>query len=339
MTLTQLKYLLAIVDANLNITVAAEGVNASQPAISRQIKVMEEELGFQLFVRRGKALDSLSPAGAEVVARARTIMAEAASIRALAENQRRESRGELVIATTQTQARFALPQALKRLKAAYPEVSVRIEMFADAERAQAARQDADVLIASAMDWPQTQDLAIPLYRWRRVAMAPKGHPLTTGPLPLTLAELAAYPLIGYESALGSHRQVAEAFARAGAPAQFAYTAHDTEVIKTFVRSDLGVGLVAEMATEAEESGLAALPVGGLPSCTAYALLRRDRVARDYVLDLLGHLAPQVPRREIVRALQPGSPPLSATAPDWRAWRAAATPKERPGRRGGGRPAA
>ncbi|HKP77588.1 MAG TPA: LysR substrate-binding domain-containing protein [Phenylobacterium sp.] len=320
MTLAQLRYLVAIIDANLNITLAAERVNATQPGISKQLKVLEEELGFQIFIRKGKALERLSPAGAQVVERSRRILAEAANIRTLAENHRQEPKGELVIATTQTQARFVLPRALKTLKAGYPDVSVRINMFADAGRAEIAKQDADILIASSVEWPHTPDLVVPLYNWDRVAVAPLDHPLAKLGRPLTLQDLAEHPLIGYESALGSHARVAEAFARANAPANFAYAAHDTEVIKTFVRSGFGVGLLAEMAMEEADADLTKLPVSGLPSCTAYALLRRDRVARTYVLDLLSEVAPHVNRREIVRALQPGSEPFLVKAPDWRAWK-------------------
>lgn len=332
MTLAQLRHLVAIIDADMNITLAADRVNATQSGLSKQLKVLEEALGFQIFIRRGKALVGLSPAGVQVVERARAILADAANIRTLAENHRREPKGELVIATTQTQARFVLPQALKGLRASYPDVTVRINMFADAERAQAAKQDADILIASSMDWPRTPDLVIPLYRWERVAVAPLDHPLAALGRPLTPRDLSAHPLIGYESALGSHAHVAEAFARAGAPARFAYSAHDVEVIKTFVRSGLGVGLLAEIAVIDDDDDLARLPIQGLPGCTAYALLRRDRVARTYVLDLIADLAPHIPRREVVRALRPGSPGLSATAPDWRSWKASAEGSDRAGLR-------
>jgi LysR family cys regulon transcriptional activator len=319
MTLAQLRYLLAIVDANLNITVAAQRVNATQPGISKQLKLLEEELGFQIFVRRGKSLERVSAAGAQVVERARVILSEAANIRTLAANHRQDSVGELVIATTQTQARFVLPPALKLLKTHSPDVSVRLNLFADAERSLSARQDADLLVASSMEWPQTADLVVPLYRWRRVAVVPADHPLAAVDKPLTLAQLAAYPLIGYESALGSHASVAAAFANAGSPAQFAYAAHDTEVIKTYVRTGLGVGLLAEMAATDEED-LVRRPVEGLPVCYAYALLRRDRVARDYVVDFVAALAPHVSRRELVRGLQPGGRSPASTAPDWREWR-------------------
>ena len=113
MTLTQLRYIVAIVDAGLNITLAAERVHATQPGVSRQLKQLEDELGFQLFLRKGKSLDSITSAGAQVIARARVILAEAANIRALAANLRSDDDGELVIVTTHTQARFVLPGAIE----------------------------------------------------------------------------------------------------------------------------------------------------------------------------------------------------------------------------------
>lgn len=321
MTLAQLRYLLAIIDSDLNITLAAERANATQPGLSKQLKMLESELGFQIFIRKGKKLERLSPAGKQVVERGRLIMAEIASIRAIAENHRQEPRGELVIATTQTQARFVLPNALKLLKANYPEISVRINLFTDAERAEVARQDADILIASSMEFPQTSDVVVPLYRWERVVVSLPDHPLAQHEQPLDLSRLAAYPLIGHETAFGSHAHVADAFSKAGSPAQFAYTAHDTEVIKTFVRLGLGVGLLAEMTVHGADTDLAKLGIDGLPHCTAYALLRRDRVVRTCVLDLLAGLAPHVSRRDILNALEPGSAPLEAKALDWRDWKA------------------
>jgi LysR family cys regulon transcriptional activator len=323
MTLTQLRYLIAIVDARLNMTLASDLVHATQPAISKQVKLLEEELGFQIFARYGKSLAKLSPAGAQVIERARVILAEAANIRSLAANERRESAGELVIATTQTQARFVLPPALKRLKETWPEVSVRLNLFADLGQSVQANEGADLMIASAGLRPQTHDIVIPLYRWRRVAVAPKDHPLAVLGRPLSLADLAEQPLIGYESPLGSHSSATAAFTAAGLSAQFAYAAHDTEVIKAYVRAGPGVGLVAEMTSGDED--LVRLPVDGLPPCETYAILPRDRVARDYVINSW-----------------PASRPISAAG----TWSAASIPaaarrrwaQRRPGATGSARPA-
>lgn len=305
LTLTQLRYLVAIVDAKLNITLAAERVNATQPGISKQLKLLEQELALQIFLRRGKSLVQVSPEGAQIIERARVILSEAENIRAVAANRRQESEGELVIATTQTQALFLLPTPLKALKTRHPRVNVRLNLFSDPERAHSATTDADLLIASCAEPPEGEQIAIPLYRWTRVALAPRDHPLTAMRRPLHLADLARYPLIGYESALGSHASVAAAFAAAGQPAEFAYAAHDTQVIKTFVQSGLGVGLLAEMAA-VDEPDLVRLPVAGLPVGTAYAVLKRDRVIRNHVLDFVASLAPHLERRQLVQILKSGA---------------------------------
>jgi LysR family transcriptional regulator, cys regulon transcriptional activator len=316
MTLVQLRYLLAIVDADLNITAAAERVNASQPGVSKQVKLLEEELGFQIFVRRGKSLECLTAAGEEVARRARLVVAEAANIRTLAANQRGETEGELVIATTQTQARFALPPALQLLKARYPNVTVRINFLSGVESLRAATQDADVLIASHTHRPQSPDPVIPLYSWRRMALFPVDHPLEHLGRPLSPADVAKYPLVGYESALGTHAAVAAAFAEHALTPRFAYAAHDTEVIKTYVRRGLGVGLSAEMAL-GDDADLAHAPITGLPTCTTYAQLKVGRVVRDYVTDFVSALAPQA----TLRAIRRGATDLAGVAPlEWSAWR-------------------
>lgn len=319
MTLVQLRYLLAIVDADLNVTAAAERVNVSQPGLSKQVKLLEEELGFQIFARRGKSLECLTAAGAEVARRARLVVAEAANIRTLAANRRGETEGELVIATTQTQARFALPPALQLLKARYPHVTVRINFLSGVESLRSAAQDADVVIASHIAPPQTGDRLIPLYSWRRKALFPVDHPLGRLGRPLTPADLARYPMVGYESALGTHSAVASAFAEHGLTPRFAYAAHDTEVIKTYVRSRLGVGLLAEMAL-ADDADLAQAPVIGLPVCKTYAQLKAGRVVRDFVTDFVSALAPHAS----LTAIRRGSTHRTEEAEplEWGAWREA-----------------
>ena len=130
MTLTQLRYLVAIADAELNITLAAARVHATQPGLSKQLKQLEDELGFLLFVRKGRSLDAVTPAGEEVIKRARRVLAEANNIRTYAANQRRESQGQLVLTTTHTQARFVLPPAVAQIKQRYRQVSVHLQQAA-----------------------------------------------------------------------------------------------------------------------------------------------------------------------------------------------------------------
>ena len=323
MTLIQLRYLGAIVDAGLNISVAARQLHATQPGISKQVKQMEEELGFQLFVRRGKSLEGLTPAGERVLERARVIIAEAANIRTLAANYRREAQGELRIATTDTQARYVLPAPLAAVKASFPQVGLHLAPASEREALERIEQDgADIAIVSGVERPDTGDLVIPLYRWRLVGLAPAGHALAAG-APPSLVDLAEHPLVTYESALQPDSSFARAFAAAGLQPRLAFTSRDSDLIKTFVGSGTGVGLIAEMALGATDGGLEILDIEDLfPQRTAWAVLRRDRIVRDHVLEFLRAIAPHLERAVLRRAFDSShEPPAWPTPPDWRSIRA------------------
>jgi LysR family cys regulon transcriptional activator len=319
--LTQLRYLAAIVDSGLNITLAARSVHATQPGLSKQIKQLEDELGFLLFVRKGKSLDRISPAGALVVEHARSILAEAGNIRTLAANHREDAAGELRIATTHTQARFVLPGPLTRLKAAYPEVGVRLTQSGEMEVLNLLEHDnVDLAIVSSVAVPPAGDLALPLYRWDPVALVPRGHALSGLNRRLTLDDLAAFPLVAYDSALQQNSSLMRAFAAAGHEAKIGFTARDADLIKTYVRAGLGVGVLAEMALTPEDGAdLDVLPLNGLlPTCTTWMILRRDRILRTYVLELVQALAPHIDPRAVRRALEHGEAPAAwPAAPRWR----------------------
>lgn len=313
MTLTQLRYLVAIVDAGLNITLAAERVHATQPGLSKQLKQLEDELGFQLFVRRGRSLDGIAPAGEQVIMHARTILEEAANIRRYAANARGETGGRLALATTHTQARYVLPPAIAAINRRFPKVAVDLQAAGDAEVLQQLAQDgADLaLISSAGPVPQG-GLAVPLYRWHRVLLLPRSHPLAKLQRAPTLQELSEHPLVSYESSTLADSSLQRAFATAGVEPKVAMTARDANLIKTYVRAGLGVGLLAEMAVGAREDGdLAILPAPrALPECTTWAVIPRGRVLRDYALALLQAVAPQLDGRDLRRVLE------GNLAPDW-----------------------
>ncbi|MDE2308551.1 MAG: LysR family transcriptional regulator, partial [Xanthomonadaceae bacterium] len=202
MTLVQLRYLIAIADSGLNITLAAERVHATQPGLSKQLRQLEDELGFQLFVRKGKSLDAITHAGEQVIERARTILTEAANIRAIAADLRNEAHGELRIATTHTQARFALPAAIAALSNLYPQVSVHLQPTRDADvLAQLEAGHVDMAVISSAGAPPASGIALPAYHWHRVIVTPQGHPLAARERPPTLHELADLPLVSYESSL------------------------------------------------------------------------------------------------------------------------------------------
>ncbi|MBC6941689.1 MAG: LysR family transcriptional regulator [Xanthomonadales bacterium] len=306
MTLAQLRYLIAIADSGLNITLAAERVHATQPGLSKQLKQLEEELGFTLFTRRGKSLDAVTAAGATVIERARIIVAEAANIRALAANLRNEAHGDLRIATTHTQARYALPGAIAGLRKRFPDVGVHLQPGGDAEILELLdRGETDLAVISTAGH-RPEGLALPVYRWERVALVPRGHALTKLGRAPTLADLAAFPLVSYESSLKPDSSLRRAFEGAGLELKLAFTARDADLIRTYVGAGLGVGILAEMALDAGDRELVALPIDGpLPSCTTWIVLRRDRVLRDYALEFIARLAPQLDRRDVRRAFDHG----------------------------------
>jgi LysR family transcriptional regulator, cys regulon transcriptional activator len=317
MTLTQLRYLVAVVDSQLNISHAARRVHTTQSAISKQIQLMEERLGLQLFSRKGKSLDHLTEVGVEVVRRARVILAEAGNIRALAANRLNQDSGELRIACTHTQARFVLPGAVAWLRRAYPDVAVHL-LPSDEESLleSIGRGDVDLSIVSSVDMPRA-GVAIPAFHWKRVLLVPRGHPLATLRRPLKIADLAAHPLVTYESALKSESTLRQAFAREGYTPDLACIARDADLIKTYVRAGLGAGVLAEMAVLPEDvRDLKLIPIDDLlPRCTTWLVLRRDQVLCHFAMRFITHLAPHIDARDVNLALA-GETVIHASPPTW-----------------------
>ncbi|HEY4555555.1 MAG TPA: LysR family transcriptional regulator [Lysobacter sp.] len=317
MTLSQLRYLVAIADSGLNITVAAERVHATQPGLSKQLKQLEDELGFLLFSRKGRSLDSITPAGQQVLVHARRLLAEAANIRTYAANVRGDAQGRLVIATTHTQARHVLPGAIAQVKRGYPQMSVHLQPGGEGEVLDLlARGEADVAVISTTGETPAGGIAVPLFRWRRVVLVPRGHELADAPP--TLEQLAAMPLVSYESSVRADSSLRRAFAGSGLEPRIAMTARDADLIKTYVRAGLGVGLLAEMAVGADDlQALRALPAPDvIPECIAWAVLPRERVLRDYTLSLLTAVAPQLDRTDLRRAVAGTDEPRWPSPPDW-----------------------
>ncbi|KRA54734.1 CysB family transcriptional regulator [Pseudoxanthomonas sp. Root65] len=318
MTLTQLRYLVAIADADLNITLAAARVHATQPGLSKQLKQLEDELGFLLFVRKGRSLEAVTPAGHEVIDRARLVLAEANNIRTYAANQRRESQGQLVLVTTHTQARFVLPPAIAQIKRDFPQVSVHLQQAPESQALDLLTQgDADMAVVSTAGDPPQAGIAVPLYRWRRLVLVPRAHALEQlGRVP-TMADLADQPLISYESSTRPGSSLQRAFAKVGLEPNIALTALDADLIKTYVRAGLGVGLLAEMAVNASDTDLRAWPAPPeVKECIAWAVLPRERVLRDYALDLVRALAPQIDRRDLRRVIDGNQDPDWPEPPTW-----------------------
>lgn len=303
MTLIQLRHLIAIVDSGLNLTVAAERVHATQPGLSKQLKALEDELGFPVFLRNGKRLTGLTELGSEVAQRARLIVDQAKSIRAFAANTRAETEGELRLVCTHTLARFVLPDALGALRQRYPRVHLAIETTDPGRIVEAlGGGDVDVALSSSAGLPPEAGLAVPLFRWKRVALVPKGHPLAERKL-LRLADLAAHPLLVYPSTVRPGSSLAAAFDELGLKPEYAVTASDAELIRTYVEQGIGVGIVADLATRRLPDSVRAIPLDErIAACTTYALLPANRVPRDYTLELLRGLAPGLDLAALRRVL-------------------------------------
>lgn len=322
MTLTQLRYLVAIADAGLNITLAAERVHATQPGLSKLLRQLEDELGFQLFHRKGRSLHAITHAGTHVLERARVILAEAANIRSIAANLRNESHGTLRIATTHTQARFALPSAVASLSRSYPQVSVHLQPVSDSDVISLldGGQVDLAIVSTAAGAPPPSGIALPAYRWNRIVLVPAGHPLARQKQAPTLQQLAAHPIISYDSSLKPESSLARAFHAASLHPQIAMTASDADLIKTYVREGLGIGVLAEMAFQPElDTDLRELDADPLfEPCTTWIVLRRESVLREYALDFISVFAPHLERRAVSRALANGTASSSWNGvPHWR----------------------
>lgn len=295
MKLQQLKYLLAIVDNGLNITAAAEKLFTSQPGVSKQLKLLEEELGLQLFVRKGKSLGGVTAAGEEVIERARFIMAEAENIRTLAADYFQEEEGTLSIATTHTQARYVLPHVIGQFRKRYPGVNLNIhqgtsEQIADMVKA----NNIDFAIATGSHDLFSNLLLVPSYHWDRKIIVPNDHELTKLDRQITLKDLARFPLVTYVFSFGGQSSLKRAFIEQGLDPDVVFTARDADVIKTYVRMGLGVGIVAGMANEDEDEDMTTISAAGLfPRSTTWIGFRKDVVLRRFMLEFVRLFAPHI----------------------------------------------
>ena len=296
MKLQQLKYLLAIADNGLNITAAAERLYTSQPGVSKQLKLLEEELGLQIFSRKGKSLGGVTDAGEQVIERARVIMQEVENIRSLASDYFKEEEGSLSIATTHTQARYVLPEIIAEFRARYPKVGLNLHQGTSEQIADmVAANEIDFAIATGSQELFSDLILVPSYHWSRSIIVPKGHELTTLERKITLHDLAQYPLVTYVFSFGGQSSLKRAFADEGLEPDVVFTARDADVIKTYVRMGLGVGIVASMAADcADKKDLQVVEGEELfPRSTTWIGFRKDSVLRRYMFDFLQLFAPHV----------------------------------------------
>ena len=308
MKLHQLRYLAAVAQNGLNITAAAEKLHTSQPGVSKQIKLLEDELGFQIFIRDGRNLSRVTPAGQQVIDRAVRILREVQNIRRLSDDLKDESRGTLSIATTHSQARYVLPEVIKRFREQYPGVGLHLHQGTSEQIAEMAALDRiDFAIATGSQSLFEGFSLLPCYQWHRHVVVPRGHPLAKVKNP-TLKQLAAHPIITYVFSFSGPSSLYDTFAEQGLVPNVVLTARDADVIKTYVRLGLGIGIVASMAIEPQDdSDLVHIDTSDLfPAHTTWIGFRRGGLLRRYQLDFMQLFAPHLTRRVIERAAGAGT---------------------------------
>lgn len=304
MKLQQLRYLAAVAQADLNLTVAASRVHTTQPAISKQLKLLEDELGFELFVRKGRSLTRITKAGQEVLERAVRMLREVQGIKGLSEDLRNSKQGTLSIGTTHTQARYVLPEIIQSFRSRHPNVNVHLYQGTSEQIGELAALDrVDLLIDSGLRGLLEHYTVLPCHQWRLCVVVPEEHALTRVGR-LSPADLVEYPLVTYEFGR-SERSVSfhDFFAAAGLKANVVLTAWDSEVIKTYVRLGMGVGIVGEVAVEPHTDGdLVYLDVADLfPLNTTWVGFARGGVMRGFVYHFLSLLAPHLAMPLVERA--------------------------------------
>jgi LysR family cys regulon transcriptional activator len=303
MKLQQLRYLVEIARHDLNLSATAAGLYTSQPGISKQIKLLEEELGLRVFTRSGKHLTEVTPAGQAVLEVADRILADIATIRRIAEDFKDHRHGTLSIATTHTQARYALPPVIKAFIAKYPEVALHMHQGTPMQISDlAATRQVDFAIATEALELFDNLVMLPCYRWNRSILVPHGHPLTEA-TPLTLEAVARYPVITYVFGFTGRSQLDQAFQRHGLAPRVVLTAVDADVIKTYVKLGLGVGIIAGMAYDPRtDQDLMPLDAGHLfePSVTRIGF-RKGTFLRGYMYDFIEGFAPHLTRAVVEAA--------------------------------------
>ncbi|NVJ51818.1 MAG: LysR family transcriptional regulator [Gammaproteobacteria bacterium] len=304
MKLQQLRYLLAIAENGLNITAASEKLYTSQPGVSKQLKLLEEELGLRLFSRNGKSLDGITYAGNLVLEKAANIMHEVENIKQLAFELQNEQEGSLSIGTTHTQARYVLPDILQEFRKRYPDVKLNLHQGTSEQISEMMRNGLiDFAIASSSGAKNSDTVSLPCYHWDRAILMPRNHPLTKLE-DIELADLVQYPIITYVFNQHGQSSFRDAFAREGLSPNIAITARDADVIKTYVRKGLGIGIAASMAYDPElDEDLVAISTHDiLPSCTTWVGFREEQYIRSYMYDFIEMLSPHLDKATVSTAV-------------------------------------
>ena len=304
MKLRQFQYVVEVVKNGMNVTAAADKLFTSQPGVSSQIKRLEEELGFTIFQRSGKHISGLTPEGLLLVDRFELILNEVDNVKRLADDFSHPDSGRLSIATTHTQARYVLPPVITAFRERYPNVQLQIDQGTPEQIASMTDNgEADIGIATeALELFENLTL-LPCYRWNRCIMVPKGHPLCDEAI-LSHEAIASYPIITYVFGVADRSVINRAFKQRNLDLNVVLTAADAEVIKTYVRNGLGIGICARMAYDkVQDIDLVALDVGHLFDSSVTSLaIRKNAVLREYVYEFIQLFASHLSKDVVQKAL-------------------------------------
>jgi len=304
MNLQQLRYLNEIVRQGLNISGAAAALYTSQPGVSKQIRLLEEELGIEIFVRNGKRIVAITEPGKAVLAIVQRILQDAGNLKQVGQEFHSQDSGHLTIATTHTQARYALPPVVKQFIKRYPKVQLGLHQGNPTQIAeQVLNGEADIAIATESLSLYDDLVTLPCYEWHHCVVVPPKHPLLDEKK-LTLAKIAQYPIITYDFAFSGRGKINEAFEKAGITPDIALTAIDADVIKTYVELGLGIGILAEIAFIPErDRHLRMISAKHLfkPNTTRIAI-RKNEYLRGYVYDFIELFAPHLTRDVVAEAM-------------------------------------
>ncbi len=308
MNFQQLRSVRETVRQGFNLTEVAATLHTSQPGVSRQIRELEDELGIEIFVRAGKRLTGLTPPGAVVLPIVERLLHEAANLKRAGDDYARSGSGALTIAATHSQARYALPAAVRDFRAGHPQVQLQLHQGTPQQIARMLIDgEADIGIATEALADYEELLALPCYRWTHSVVIPPDHALARDAeagRPLTLQRLADFPLITYESGYTGRAHIDEAFKRAGLAPEVVLVAMDADVIKTYVELGMGVGIVAAIAYDEErDRHLKAIDARHLFAANMTRLaIKRGSYLRDYVYDFITTFAAPLTRTLVEQAM-------------------------------------
>jgi LysR family cys regulon transcriptional activator len=303
MKLQQLRYIWEVAHHDLNVSATAQSLYTSQPGISKQIRLLEDELGVEVFSRSGKHLTRVTPAGEAILKTAGEILRKVESIKQVAQEFSNEKKGSLSIATTHTQARYALPDTIQTFIERYPDVSLHMHQGTPMQISElAADGTVDFAIATEALELFSDLIMMPCYKWNRAIIVPKDHELAQKSL-ITLEDVAAHPIVTYVFGFTGRSKLDEAFIEKGLAPKVVFTAADADVIKTYVRLGLGIGIVAKMAYDEDlDSDLVAIDASHLFAASITKIgFRRGTFLRGFMYEFIEQFAPHLTKSVVEEA--------------------------------------